>query len=42
MLNGNEVSFFQENTLSFLTMSEAYRVAALQLLNQCQRVGTLT
>jgi len=41
LLNGNEVSFFQENILNFPTMSEAYRIAALQLLNQCHRVGAL-
>ena len=34
LLNHNHVSFFLENVLNFPTMSEAYRVAALNLLNQ--------
>lgn len=34
LLNNNHVTFFLENVLNFPTMSEAYRVAALNLLNQ--------
>ena len=34
LINNNKVSFFLENLLNFPTMSEAYRVAALNLLSQ--------
>ena len=33
ILNGNEVSVFLENIMNFPTLGEAYRVAALNLLN---------
>ncbi len=33
LLNGNEVSVFLENLLNFPTLGEAYRIAALNLLN---------
>jgi NAD(P) transhydrogenase len=33
LLNHNDVSVFRENILNFPTLGEAYRVAALNLLN---------
>ena len=38
LINGNDVSTFQENVLNFPTMSEAYRIAALDIYNQARNV----
>jgi NAD(P) transhydrogenase len=37
ILNGNEVTIFLENIMNFPTLGEAYRVAALNLLNTPRR-----
>lgn len=40
LLNGNSVNIFQENVLNFPTMSQAYRIAALDVFNQLQKRKT--
>ncbi len=37
LLNGNNVNIFQENVLNFPTMSQAYRVAALDVFHQVMK-----
>jgi NAD(P) transhydrogenase len=37
LLNGNDVSIFLENVLNFPTMSQAYRIAALDVYNQATK-----
>jgi len=37
LINGNEVTVFTENIFNFPTFGEAYRVAALNLINKVKQ-----
>jgi len=42
IVNGNDVAVFLENVMNFPTLAEAYRVAALNLLNAARAQGVTT